>query len=275
MEWQFFDGNSDLPGDVVNQEYSFSHDGVGGRVDIIATFENRERLMLCEVKPTTAGDAELEQLLWYVEKWHSDKSEIADEPIGQIKANNVVGVLLATGFFDLEAKLLEKAKELNIYFVEFDFSHADFPFKVFHPSPRTADQSGEEPNTKLKHSRLCTEQDWIGSCKPELVEEFQKWTNCLIEDDPERLSWVTKIYKNGHVAIHYKGEYIAWLYPKSRAHRLDGSYGINGKYTSISWEHDSDVAKPHMQKILREIDDQYKEIIPIGFKWRDQNPRND
>ena len=222
--------------------------------------------MLCEVKPGNAGDGELEQLLWYVEKWQSEKAEVADETLRNV--DSVAGVLLAENFFSFSAKILEKASKLSVHFVNFKFDEDNFPFNVITPTTTAQDiESEAEPKTKLKHSCLWMEEDWTQSCKPELVEEFRKWSNCLLDEDDSRHQWVTKIYKVGHVAIHYKGEYIIWLHPKPRANRLDGGYGYGGVNTAISWDHDSKAAKRSVADIIDRIDEQYADVCPMKVKW--------
>ena len=67
--------------DVVNQEFSFFHNSEGGRIDIIATFENRSKLVICEVKQGWVGDYELRQFLWYLEKWELDDKVVYDETL--------------------------------------------------------------------------------------------------------------------------------------------------------------------------------------------------
>lgn len=267
LDWQFYESKGDeLPADVVNQEFSFSSDGIGGRVDVVATFENRSKLVLCEVKRGSVGDNELEQLLWYVEEWDSDGRKVADKSLSSI--DGVTGLLLAQDFFPIDSALLKKAAELNVFFVQFNFDSQSFPFQIVQPSVRPNDPfDGEVSTTTLRHSSLWTESDWHDYCHSEILEEFKKWSDCLLDAGDERISWITKIYKERHVAIHYKGEYIIWLCPKSKEKRLNGAYGLAGTSTSISLTHDSVAAKPALEAIINTIDQKYADVIPNGFHW--------
>ena len=263
--WEFCDTNGD-PRDVVNQGYSFSAGGIGGRVDIIATFNNRKNILLCEAKRGKVGDAELHQLLWYLENWNHDRSVMTDDTIK--KTNQVIGILLGEDFFPIEKSLLEEVRKQRVYFVKFEFNDRSFPFTVVKPEELvTHENLSEDAKTLLKYSKLWLEEDWIQGCEPDLVSEYRKWSNCLMDESDARCKWVTKIFKGRHIAIHYKGEYIIWLYPKPDAKWLDGAYGYQGTHQNITLEHNSEVAKSEVNKILDRIDDKYAGMIPHGFDW--------
>ena len=259
FNWQFCDN------DVMNQEFSFSKGKEGGRIDVISTFENRTKLILAEIKCGKVGDWELQQLKWYVENWQAEDVKIVDESLKEV--NEVAGLLVAQDFFPFKQTLNEEAKRLKINFVSFQFNAMEFPFKVVDPGSIKLEEDNDDPASVLRHSSLYTEDDWTKKCSERLLHEFCRWKNCLLDDNDPRLQWVSRIYKSGHIAIHYKGEYIIWLHPRTRADRLDGGYGFEGPNTNITWEHDSDVAKPHVEKILQRIDAKYAEVIPNGFEW--------
>jgi hypothetical protein len=105
-----------------NQEVSFGN----WRLDILATFEGRRKLVIVEVKAGTAGLEAVNQLKYYLEHWR--EMPLAQLGLDRITDDDVVGIVLAEEFVgipDLPA---------NIALVKCRFEGATWPFRVVPPS---------------------------------------------------------------------------------------------------------------------------------------------
>lgn len=261
-DWSFKDCSTGKP-DAITQEFSFAAEGEGGRIDILATFENRTKLMICEVKPGMVTDPQAEQLRWYVDNWISGKATIADESISEIR--DVCGILLAEDFDSMTGQYLNHP---NLHFVKFDQHSKDFPFAIAHPKEKTLDGDDEEstaPTKTFRQSWLWLPDDKKEHFPDEVKTAFDTWMNCFLDDNDPRRQWIVTSIKNSHISIHYKSEYITVLYPRKRS--FVGGFGrgdINGDFSS---KDDLALFKPKVLKILEQIDKEYDAVIPANNAW--------
>lgn len=257
VDWTF-----DRNQDIVNQEFNFSANGEGGRIDVLATFNGLSDLLIMEVKAGTVGDSEVDQLDWYLTNWHCGTK--ADERLANVR--EVAGAVLAEGFLPISPRWQDK----NISFVRFELAAGKWPFTV--ETPETVESSAGQENVVLKHSklvRLGEHRDYLSTA--ELQNAFDRIVDCFLQKDDERLEWVFQNPKSQHVAIHYKGQYIIYIFVHK--HSFDVGYpraGTPGAEARINAE--SPGLPPNMETDVRakldEIDRQMESDIPPGFNWR-------
>ncbi|NLY00632.1 MAG: hypothetical protein GXY83_31430 [Rhodopirellula sp.] len=253
--------------DIVNQEFNFSAEGQGGRIDVLATFNGLTSLLIVEVKAGIVGDADVEQLDWYLTNWRSLTQ--ADPRLANV--GDVTGAVLAEGFLPISRNWQNK----NISFVEFKLAAEKWPFSVV-----TSSVIGEahpvQEGTVFKHSRLTTlkeHREYLAT--EELQAAFDRIAACFLQKDDERLDWVLCNPKGQHVAIHYKGHYIIWVFVQK--HSFDVGYGkAGGPSLSRRVTRESPVLPPEMEakvlEIVAEIDGDMGCDIPPGFNWRSLGP---
>lgn len=256
-EWTF-----DIARDIVNQEFNFSAEGQGGRIDVLATLNGLTNLLIVEVKAGAVGDAEVEQLDWYLTYWRALTK--ADERLANVR--EVTGAVLAERFLPISTRWHGK----DISFVEFKLAADKWPFTVV--TPKIAESSPTQEGTVFKHSRLVTlaeHRDYLST--EELRTAFDRIAACLLQEDDQRLDWVLCNPKGEHVAIHYKGQYIIWVFVHK--HSFDVGYGTVGEQSiSLRVTEELPVLPVEMEAdvhaIVEKIDRQMESDIPPNFNWR-------
>jgi hypothetical protein len=177
--------------DVVNQEVSFDR----ARIDVLATFNCRQRFAIVEVKAGDAGQEALDQLIYYINK----SPMTAGKP-----AEHVVGILLAPGFVDIHAT------PPNVSLVAIQLAQhpwmsptrePDKMFSIKLPCTKPADQDSEKL-PRPRHSGLydfeLRHTAWIRDA--DLRRAFREVSQCFLTDSSPQ-SGVVRNPKGSHVAI--------------------------------------------------------------------------
>lgn len=214
--WEFRgrDEYKNVKEDVINQEFSFSEtrNGVtsGGRLDVIATFENRTKLFVCEVKLIATPD-DFEQLNWYMK--NVPRQILGPESVG---GTDYVGLLLCHELYRTESP---PPFPEHCYAAEL-LSNDDLSFKVIHDWSQVSKVVPE--SNKFKHSSLVSIQEWVDyiddSLKPLLADLASGFSI------PERERWLVANPKSRHIAIHFKGTYVLFVFPY--VNRLEIGYDM-------------------------------------------------
>lgn len=265
--WQYQDD------DVLNQEFNFSARDcsdvqVGGRIDVLATFNGSTRVVIVEVK-SVASAADIPQLSWYLANFPKSAKSCGTQ-FNSIDPDHVIGILLAhqflPGSYDTNGQ--------KIHLVGFQFHGREFPFRV---PPEIPASHGEDAATPVfKHSYLTTvnkHKEWLCST---LHSAFDELCNlCLPPGDPRR-SWILMNPQGDHIAIHYKGIYVLHLFV--RKHWFYVGYDLPNKQNireriSLAEGNQDDVlaeARRNLPLVLQAIDDQdVQRGIPADFTWAD------
>ena len=189
----FFDPD-ETDGDVVNQEYTVG----AGRIDVLATFAHRTKLLVVETKAGMADFAALDQLKWYLKP--EQLAELRrDKELGNVDANDVVGFLVAQGFYGIPPRQLPP----NIHLFRCIMTGAvEEPTLKYVPPGRLPeaaaceDEAAPKPKRGSQLTRLSGHVDYIGSNNrlPQEVSQglqagFRRFLHCLLkEEDANR--WV-------------------------------------------------------------------------------------
>ncbi len=260
-DWQFVPPPNDgefANCDAVNQEISIA----GGRIDTLATFNRRTRLVVVEVKAGSVGLEALNQLKWYL-----DNLPLGALGLQNVEAEQVVGVLLAEGFVGIPCT------PTNVGLVEFKFNGTRWPFRVVPPRETMEQGVDDDPApSAAKTSKLVTfrqHADWI--VDRGLREAFHRIAHCFTEPGDERSDWVWPNVKGDHVAVHYKGEYLIHLW--ARRNYFYAGYQLNGnsqwvKFNAANRDQELAAAERDCQRLLSVVDARFAEAIPTGFSWR-------
>ena len=100
---------------------------------------------------------------------------------------------------------------------------------------------------------------------------FDRIADCFLQKDDKRLDWVLCNPKGQHVAIHYKGQYIIYVFVHK--HSFDVGYGkVGGQSISFRVTEELPVLPTKMEAnvhaMIEEIDRQMESDIPPSFDWR-------
>ena len=216
--WEFFE-----PNDIVVQEHSFS----AGRIDILATFNKRTKLLVIEVKNGTANKYCIDQLTHYL-----DHSADLIENLGDLVSvddpdNDTKGLLIAESFF-LPQNYDQKQK---IFFTEFSLNDGDFPFRQAQIQPCDPD---EEIPTYTKSSTLKTIEDHRERITvTELQEAYDTLSQAFLKADDPRTGWLVRNPKNDYMWIKYKSIGVICLWPRRKYIAMgyrDSSGGWNSEH---------------------------------------------
>lgn len=258
QDWHFVTAAENGCTDVLNQEVNFEH----GRLDILATFNGRTRLVIIEVKAGDAGIDAVEQLKSYLGDWPDLQKSLQ---LPDLAPEQIRGLVLAEGF----TGITELPPRISL--VQFQWNGNRWPFTIIQPQPQA--EPAEEVTVKAaKRSGLYTVADHSSRILDEELRNFYcAIANCFLDPTEARFSWVFQNPKGSHLAIHYKGIYIAHLWAKRRSFRV----GF-GRYES---EFDQTISRSNLPEhgefitrnigaLLNRIDEE-KSAIPLGFSWQD------
>lgn len=254
--------------DVLNQEFNFSATDpsgtrLGGRMDVVATFNGQKSFVIVEAKVLATAD-DLKQLSWYLEHC----AAIGREPgsgLSTIDFNQTVGILLASEFVPGRYDVGDR----KIHCVQFRFDASKFPFQPVKPPP--PDPTATAAPAVYKHSWLVTIDYHRSRLRVELQPAFDELRRlCLPPGDP-RLEWIIENPKGGHVAIHYKGHYVLYFFVQKNS--FDVGYAAPGESAvpvrvGTGWRDALSVlaeARTQLPDILTKIDAMGE--IPPGFTW--------
>jgi hypothetical protein len=262
--WQFVPSVDDArsaTGDIVNQEVSFE----GSRIDILATFDRRTRLVIVEVKAGTVGLEALNQLNAYLKDWR--KMSLGSLGLQNVADEDVLGIVLAEGFIGIPQT------PPNVVLLAFELCGNAWPFRVVKPQDTLPQEVAEDsPQRTVKSSRLMTfaeHRDRINDL--ELRDAFSRIAQCFIDPSDARSEWVLANAKGSHVAVHYKGEYLIHLWSKRNC--FYAGYQVEGKSPWFKFEagkqFDALRSVEHdCQKMLATVDTKLFRAIPQEFNWR-------
>jgi hypothetical protein len=261
-KWQFEDS------DVLNQEFNFSaidpssRTEVGGRIDVIATFNGRTRLAIIETK-SVANPEDLKQLTWYLE--HCAAIGAAPSSgLSSIDFGQTVGILLAN---DFAPGLYETPERMHC--VRFRFQRSEFPFVKHVEVPPGATE--EPPTAVFKQSRLVTIQDHRGYLCESLQPAFDELRRLCLREGDQRSEWLIE---------NPKGQYLAYFFVRKTSfdfgYTLHTGENIRLRVGAGGMEASQVItqARLHLAMILDGIDRHDKSRgIPEEFSWRDfDNP---
>jgi acetolactate synthase regulatory subunit len=259
--WQFVplpDEGEIADCDVVNQEISVDK----GRIDILATFNRRSRLVVVEVKAGIAGLEALSQLNWYLQNLPLDSLGLQ-----KVEREHVVGILLAEGFVGIPDT------PANVALLEFKFAGTSWPLRVVEPRDTLGQGIAEDPAPRAaKASRLITyrdHRDWMLDLR--VREAFDRIAHCFLDRSEDRSEWLLANVKGDHVAVHYKGEYLVHLW--ARRNYFHAGYQVIGKSSWIKVEASNSAEvlqtiERDCRQMLAIVDDRLATAIPPAFAWR-------
>jgi hypothetical protein len=192
----------DPPGkdDVVTQEYSFQD----GRIDILATFGDRTKVLLVEVKQGAAGAVAVQQLAHYMAKFDVAKA-VGGPP------EDVRGIVIAQSFHASAADAASNHPKIGL--VEFHLERNRFPFRRPTPPKVTQTEQKEPPTSGL--TTVYTHAKRIAD--PDLRQAFQDLSEGVRSGasiEAERRHWLYANAKNEHVWVRYKGERVLCLWAR-------------------------------------------------------------
>jgi hypothetical protein len=255
--------------DMLNQEFNVASTDetgarLGGRIDVLATFNGRRHLAIIETK-TVASEEDLSQLHWYVDNCR----EIAKADhvrLGAVDFARTVGILLAHEFLPGDYRKGDR----HIHLVRFRFDGRRFPFEA--PAvipPRRA----EDTPVVVKHSRFNTLQEHRGWLSADLHAAFDELRRLCLEPGDRRLSWVVENVKGDHIAIHYKGIYVLYLQVRTKWFHVGYEWPNGGRAEKVGIAEQTRVleqARTDLPFLLQSIDAQ-DEVrgIPSYFDWDD------
>lgn len=253
--------------DLLNQEFNFkvqdafSGQSYGARMDVIATFENRSRLAVVETK-STADPQDIEQLKWYLENCNLLRNQ---KDFEKVDFQQTVGILLANSFAPGDYQ-----KPDNIYLLQLDLNDPANPFKK--PKLKPTDASDPPISKVYKNSKLYTvdyHRKHLTESLHSIFDDFRGLNLPL--GDPKR-KWIVENPKSGHLAIHYKGKYIACFFvyskkfefvfgPDNKTFQKDA---IDGNTTPLKISE----IKSKLTELLKIIDQESeKNGLPVNFSW--------
>jgi len=260
--WQFVappDEGEAADSDLVNQEVSVDK----GRIDTLATFNRRTRLVVVEVKAGIAGLEAFNQLNWYLQNLPLDSLGLQN-----VQREHIVGIVLAEGFVGIPET------PANVALLEFKFAGTSWPFRIVEPRDTLGQNIVEDPAPRApKISRLITIRDhrnWM--VDPKLREAFDRIAGCFLDDGSEdRSEWVLANAKGDHVAVHYKGEYLIHLW--ARRNYFHTGYQVNGKsqwlkVDAANYSEALQTIERDCRQMLAIVDGRLAAAIPMAFAWR-------
>lgn len=173
IDWVF-----DFAIDVINQEVSFG----AGRIDVLATFNARKKLVFVEVKAGYAGMEDMRQLENYLDRW----KELPLAEMGLGGTEPPFGLLVAEGFIDIIG-----GKRQNTALVQVKLDPHE-PFRIVQPDAtlRPPDSAGAGPRAKISGLYRLEEHHvkWIeGDATRQL---FRQVAECFIDASSPRKSWL-------------------------------------------------------------------------------------
>jgi len=185
--------------DVVNQELSFS----AGRIDVLATFNARSKVVLVEVKAGEAEQSALDQLMAYLARWAD--LQRAELGLQDLRNEDVVGILLAEAFVNIAEV------PPNVILVTFSMMDGYRPFKIIN----VAEIERREARPLKKSSCLYSLNDHVSYIQGDyLQQKFMDVVNCFLDESDVRRDWLIHNPKSQHLAVHYKGEYVLDLWAR-------------------------------------------------------------
>jgi hypothetical protein len=261
----FFDPD-ETEGDVVNQEYTVG----AGRIDVIATFARRTKLLIVETKAGIADFAALDQLKWYLEP-----EQLAalrrDKQLSDVCNDNVVGFLVAQDFSGIPPQHIPA----NIHLFRCIITDAREQPMLKHVLPGSLpesaacdDEAAPKPKRGSQLTRLPEHINYIGSNNrlqqdesQRLREDFCRFLRCFLEqDDANR--WVHPNPKGGYIWVHYKG--VQLIHLQAARKWFDVQYGLSPKSLRITADTSVATIRECEEVILRdlkEIDDDFGKLF--------------
>jgi hypothetical protein len=160
----------------------------------------------------------------------------------------------------------------GVHFVAFNFNGDQFPFIVADKDvARSAaamsdDATQDTGERRPRASELQTIGDKTAKFSPEKQLAFTQLTECFMHSTDPRRPWLSVVVKAGHVAVHYKGQYILWIFVGVRS--FNGGYKF-GKISGLFSDRDmlTGLIVSEVGEVLAQIDEQFKGRIPPDFDW--------
>ncbi len=245
--WQFDYDEAD--GDIVNQEYSI---GDRKRIDVLATFGRRRKVLVVEVKKEVANPSEFEQLKGYLDRIKKDQVAIkANDPaLGYADLELAFGLLIAPDFLDITREDLQSQSCIHLFrWKVTDIDNAPFITYVIPESlPEVSVIAVPMPT---KRSRLLRLIDHSTFLSPDLNEAFEELRYCFLRDH-SRSRWVYVNVKSDGIWVHYRGEQIVYLQVRKNSIQCSGV--ISKSINAQSWAIDREDCREKINEALANRD---------------------
>jgi len=251
-EWEFDPDEED--GDIVNQEYAI---GVGA-VDVIATFNKRQKVLIAETKWGEATSADLGQLQGYLAVLRADQEVIrkTDPSMANADLDGVIGLLIGQAFPGITSDDLRLAPGMHLFRCEFSGPEHPPTFAYVPPDRLPASPTSVPPN-RSRRSCLVRLRDHTAGLGPELHPAFTEFTRCFLEPDDPRYRWVYVNVKDGHVWVRYRGTGVVCLVVRG-PNALECCGCVNAVISRESWDAIRGDFRQKIQSTLIEEDEKYR-----------------
>jgi hypothetical protein len=243
--WTYQSGDYEIC-DIINQEVNFSV----GRLDVLATFDNRKKVAILETKAGDASDGDLAQLKNYLDARNELFKQIR---IGE--NTEILGILVAEGF-QIQKSNVEGRDDLGL--VLFKKDGRKLRFEKTSPETLASEVNSKDDSRIEKRSALVVLQERINYVDPSLRCEFEKASWLFLDDEKQR-QWVVRNPKGDHIAVHYKGVYVVHLWPRRKYFYL----GVGGSSHKISIPGDIEItnAQKEIEDAILTIDKQMRDVL--------------
>ena len=260
LPWEPQDG-------VPTEEFSFSR----GRIDILATFGAKRRLLFVEVKRGCAGSDAVRQLAGYLENASDIAAAIGCPPVPTATAEPAFtphGVIISHSF---DSSAREAALNRGISLVTFSLAPGKFPFRL---ATEFDERDPHDQDRGPPSSGLVTVEDhanWIEH--DELQAAFHRLSKGALRDPSagaERAHWIYANAKNDHVWVRYKGERVLCLW--ARRDHFEVGYFDEGSWRNQKvHRHDAGALLPAIEEaVSNRLDSIDAKLGNLNlFRWSD------
>ena len=264
-EGWFFDAD-ETKGDVVNQEYTIG----AGRIDVIATFSLRTKLLVVETKAGIADSAALDQLKWYLKPEQTAELR-SDKELSNVDIDDVVGFLVAQDFSGIPPQQIPA--NIHLFRCIVTDVHEEpqlvyVPPRLLPESAACTDEAAPKPRRTSQLTRLSEHVSYIGwnnrlpqEVSQRLQEAFRKFLRCFLgKEDANR--WVHPNPKGGYIWVHYKG--VQLIHLQAAQKWFDVQYGLSPTRKRITADTLDGTIRECEEAILRDlkkIDDEFGKLF--------------